>query len=61
MVLAFFGYMMVGLFGFYTEDTDAFRILYSRLDLVFGGNILPVPFMPALLQTISFALPFVYS
>gem|GEM_PF-5258119 len=42
MMISFFGYMMVGLLGSYTEDTDSFRLVYSKLDLLFGGNILPI-------------------
>lgn len=61
MMISFFGYMMVWLFWFYTEDTDPYRLLYSKLDLVFGWNILPVVFMPMIMQTIAFAMPFVYS
>jgi len=52
---------MVGLLAFYTEDADSFRLLYSKLDLIFGGNILPIPFMPLFLQGIAFASPFVYA
>ncbi len=60
MMVAFFGYMMVWLLGFYSEDTDSYRLLYSKLDLVFGWNIVPVWFMPMFLQTIAFASPFAY-
>jgi ABC-type uncharacterized transport system permease subunit len=61
MIINFFGYFMIGLLGFYTEDADSFRLLYSKLDLFFGGNILPIPFMPMFLQTIAFASPFAYA
>lgn len=61
MLISFFGYFMIGLLAFYTEDANSFRLLYGKLDLFFGGNILPLPFMPIFLQTIAFALPFVYA
>jgi ABC-type uncharacterized transport system permease subunit len=61
MLVSFFGYFMVGLLAFYTEDADSFRLLYAKMDLFFRGNILPIPFMPIFLQTIGFALPFVYA
>ena len=51
---------MVGLLAFYTEDADSFKLLYAKLDMFFGGNILPIPFMPLFLQTIAFASPFAY-
>jgi ABC-2 type transport system permease protein len=61
MLVNFFGYFMIGLLAFYTEDADSFRLLYSKLDMFLGGNILPIPFMPALMQTIAFASPFAYA
>lgn len=60
-LVSFFGYFMVGLLAFYTEDADSFRLLYAKIDLFLGGNILPIPFMPMFLQTIAFALPFAYA
>ena len=61
MLIAFFGYMMIGLLGFYTEDNEAFRLIYGKIDMFFGGNILPIPFMPLILQTIALSLPFFHS
>jgi len=61
MMISFFGYMMVGLLGSYTEDTDSFRLVYSKLDLLFGGNILPIWFMPIRLQMLTFWSPFTYA
>jgi len=61
VLISFFGYFMVGLLAFYTEDADSFRLLYSKIDLLLGGNILPIPFMPLFLQSIAFASPFVYA
>ena len=60
MLVNFFWYFMVGLLAFYTEDADSFKLLYAKLDMFFGGNILPIPFMPLFLQTIAFASPFAY-
>ncbi|MCX6823512.1 MAG: ABC-2 family transporter protein [candidate division SR1 bacterium] len=61
MIVNFFGYFMIGLLAFYTEDADSFRLLYAKMDMVLGGNILPIPFMPMFLQTIAFASPFAYA
>lgn len=61
MILMFFWYFMIGLLAFYTEDADSFRLLYSKMDLFFWWNILPIPFMPAFLQVIAFASPFAYT
>lgn len=61
MLVAFFGYMMVWLLWFYSEDTESYRLLYSKLDLFFGWNILPLAFMPAFIQAIAFASPFAYA
>lgn len=61
MLVSFFGYMLVGLCSFFMEDSEALRWIYSKLDMVFGGNMLPIPFLPPLLQTLSFFSPFAAS
>ena len=58
MFITFFGYMLVGLSAFFLEDSEALRWIYSKLDMLFGGNILPLPFLPPFLQTIAFHSPF---
>lgn len=61
MLVTFFGYMLVGLCSFFMEDSEALRWIYSKLDMVFGGNMLPIPFLPVWLQTFAFFSPFAAS
>lgn len=61
MLVSFFGYMLVGLCSFFMEDSEALRWIYSKLDMVFGGNMLPIPFLPIWLQTFAFFSPFAAS
>lgn len=61
LFINFFWYMVTGLLWFYTEDSESFRLLYSKMDLFLWWNILPIPFMPVILQTIAFASPFAYA
>lgn len=60
MMVVFFSYTFIGLLAFYTEDVEAFRFIYSKFDMILGGNILPIPFLPWILQTIAYASPFAY-
>lgn len=61
MFISFFGYMMIGLFSFFVEDNEGFRYIYSKFDMLFWGNILPLPFLPPLMQQIAFLSPFAYA
>ncbi len=60
MIAVFFGYMSIWLLAFFTEDVEAFRYIYSKLDMILGWNLLPLPFLPPILQTIAFLSPFAY-
>lgn len=60
MLVVFFSYTFIWLLSFYTEDVEAFRFIYSKFDMILGGNILPIPFLPGILQTIAYASPFAY-
>lgn len=60
MFVVFFSYLFIWLLAFYTEDVEAFRFVYSKLDMIFWWNILPIPFLPTILQTIAYASPFAY-
>jgi len=60
MVAVFFWYMSIWLLAFYTEDVEAFRYIYSKLDMILWWNLLPLPFLPPVLQTIAFLSPFAY-
>ena len=60
MLISFFGYMLMGLFAFFVEDSQPFRWIYSKIDMLLGWDILPLTFLPWIWQTIAFSLPFAY-
>ena len=60
MLVVFFSYMFIWLLSFYTEDVEAFRFIYSKFDMILGWNIMPIPFLPWILQTIAYISPFAY-
>ncbi len=47
----------LGLLAFWTEDTWAFRFLYSRVLMIFGGMMLPLEVFPESLRKVASALP----
>lgn len=47
----------LGLLAFWTEDTWAFRFLYQRLVMIFGGMMLPLDVFPEVLRKIASAMP----
>lgn len=49
--------LCIGLGAFWMEDTWSLRFLYSRLNLVLGGTILPLDLFPNFLQKIVKSLP----
>ncbi len=49
---------MIGLTAFFTEDTSAFRLIYSKINFVIGGLLLPVDFLPDAVQSVARVLPF---
>ena len=60
MLLVFFSYTFIWLLAFYTEDIEAFRFIYWKLDMIFWGNILPLVFLPLAMQKIAYLSPFAY-
>lgn len=48
----------IGLLAFWTEETNSFALIYSRLVLVLGGVLVPLELFPEPLGTIARALPF---
>lgn len=48
----------IGLLAFWTEETESFALIYSRLVLVLGGVLLPLELFPEPLGAIARALPF---
>jgi len=64
-LLFFFGFMidfyismMIGLAGLWIEKTESLWWLYSKLKLTLGGVIIPIAFLPGMLQKIADYLPF---
>jgi ABC-type uncharacterized transport system permease subunit len=46
--------------GFFMEDARAFMFIYGKLNMIFGGNILPIAFMPLWLSTIAWMTPWMH-
>jgi viologen exporter family transport system permease protein len=51
-------YFSIGLLAFWTEDTQPFTLIFSRLTLVLGGVLAPLEIFPQPLRSIAQALPF---
>jgi ABC-2 type transport system permease protein len=58
LCIDFVAYFGIGLLAFWTEDTNSFTIIYSRLTLVLGGVLVPLEVFPQPLRDIARALPF---
>jgi len=52
---------MIGLSAFVTEDVSAFDWIYSKIQFILGGLLIPLDFFPGWLRSISMALPFAYT
>ncbi|HLZ57411.1 MAG TPA: ABC-2 family transporter protein [Ktedonosporobacter sp.] len=51
-------YFSIGLLAFWTEETQSFSLILSRLTLVLGGVLAPLEIFPQPLRSIAQALPF---
>lgn len=51
-------YFSIGLLAFWTENTQSFSFIFSRLALVLGGVLAPIEIFPQPLRSIALALPF---
>jgi len=51
-------YFSIGLLAFWTENTQSFSFIFSRLALVLGGVLAPIEIFPQPLRSIAQALPF---
>ncbi len=58
LCIDFVAYMTIGLLAFWTENTDSFALIFSRLTLVLGGVLAPLEIFPQPLRSIAQALPF---
>lgn len=47
----------IGLTAFWVEDTWAFRFLYTRIVMIFGGMMLPLDILPDPVRRLAQALP----
>ncbi len=54
----FTAYFSIGLLAFWTEETQSFSVIFSRLTLVLGGVLAPLDIFPQPLRSIAQALPF---
>lgn len=54
----FVGYFSIGLLAFWSEDTQPFTLIFSRLTLVLGGVLMPLEIFPQPLRAIAQVLPF---
>ncbi len=51
-------YFAIGLLAFWTENTQSFSFIFSRLALVLGGVLAPIEVFPQPLRSIAQILPF---
>jgi ABC-2 type transport system permease protein len=58
LCIDFVAYFSIGLLAFWTEDTNSFSFVFSRLTLVLGGVLAPLEIFPQPLRTIAQVLPF---
>jgi ABC-2 type transport system permease protein len=56
--IEFICYFGIGLLAFWTENTQSFAFVFSRLALVLGGVLAPIEIFPQPLRSIAQALPF---
>lgn len=56
--IEFVCYFAIGLLAFWTENTQPFSFLFSRLELVLGGVLAPIEIFPQPLRGIAQILPF---
>ncbi len=56
--IEFVCYFAIGLLAFWTENTQPFSFIFSRLTLVLGGVLAPIEIFPQPLRGIAQILPF---
>jgi ABC-2 type transport system permease protein len=56
--IEFFCYFGIGLLAFWTENTQPFSFMFSRITLVLGGVLAPIEVFPQPLRSIAQILPF---
>lgn len=56
--IEFVCYFAIGLLAFWTENTQSFSFIFSRLTLVLGGVLAPIEIFPQPLRSIAQIMPF---
>lgn len=46
--------------AFITEEVKPFKWIWGKCEMLLGGNILPIPFMPLWMQSIALIGPFAH-
>jgi ABC-2 type transport system permease protein len=49
---------MIGLLAFLFEEVSAFRLVYSKINFIIGGLLIPIDFLPEGVQAVVRYLPF---
>ncbi|SNX54504.1 hypothetical protein [Thermoanaerobacterium sp. RBIITD] len=58
LVADLIGMIAIGLLAFWVEEVSPFFLVYSRLQMLLGGMIIPITFFPSFLYKLSYWLPF---
>ena len=56
--LDFLGVFIIGIGSFWTEDTTGLVLIYSRLNMILGGMLIPIEIFPDTIQPVLKFLPF---
>ena len=57
-VLDFLINFLIGLGAFWLEDTTGLMLIYSRINMILGGMLIPIELFPDYMQPVLKALPF---
>lgn len=60
LIMRLLAHVCLGQIAFMTEETKPFKWIWGKCEMLLGGNILPIPFMPAIMQNIAFWGPFAH-
>lgn len=60
VILDFFMTFIIGLCALWIEETFGLFVIFQRLQMVLGGQVLPLSMFPGLLKNIAEALPFAH-
>jgi ABC-2 type transport system permease protein len=60
LILDFFMTFCIGLAALWIEETFGLFVIFQRIQMVFGGQILPLSMFPGMLRQLAEALPFAH-